>query len=154
MKEFKANHNLEPNWPDVDFVETLMEHCHPSVTRRDKKAVAETQRQLERDFGHYLYDLGRLDVVSGVVIGWSRDDRPGGYIWNVYANDYQPGQGGLPPFRRLNDLTSQLKRELADVIWLRIAHVSPSDVDEVRRLCEEQNLHTERLNFPLSFQAR
>ena len=155
MKEIeKVFQSNSAGAPDVDIVGRLTEHCDASLARRNGRAPTGKQERLACGLSRYLHDVEALGVVSGVLIGWLHEEQPGGYLWTVLSEEYRPGRGSRPEFQELNRLGSQLEDDLSGVIWLYIAHVSPSNLDELRRRCEAQRIETRLLDFQALPQPR
>jgi hypothetical protein len=62
--------------------------------------------------------------------------------WNVFAKDYSLEEWAAPEFVTLNHLTYRLKQDLPRNRSLAIAHVNPSDIDEIRADCTQQEIET------------
>lgn len=130
-----------------DVVEQLVAHCDASTAQREGRSPSAKQERLVCGLSRYLHHVEELGIVSGVVIGWLREEQPGGYLWNVLREAYRPGRGSQPDFQKLNGLASELEQDLSGVLGLSIAHVSPEKVQELLRRCDLQGIDTRQLTF-------
>lgn len=84
-------------------------------------------------------------VVSGLLVG-SKPDVKMGFVWTIYDRNYDISET-IEGFDRLELAIYAFKKDLRDVLPLRIAGVQPARVVELVESCESQGLEVELVRF-------
>ena len=101
--------------------------------------------QLTKALSNYVDIAQSSGAVKALLIGCKGDTRMG-FIWNVYKRDYQLSDK-IEGFDRIERAVFDLKKELRNVLPLRIAGVQPARVKELKESCKSQGLELKSLNF-------
>ncbi len=125
--------------PDGSVAGSDLTRLSKRLNTRRRTAAKE---QIEGVFTQYLQEVQALGIVSEILVG-SKAHAPGAYLWNVFAEDFRVEQWARPSFAELNRLTYRLEQDLPKGLSLRIAHVNPCDLAQVRERCDQQQIETE-----------
>jgi len=98
------------------------------------------------DVWRYVRDLRSTGLVSGLLVGDSRDPRSA-HFWHVFAGNISRLEGSTEPYRDLFDRVKEFKTEVSRVVPIRAIGVNPSRLDELIEDCEMRGLNVELLSF-------